>query len=108
MGAIKSGMPQRKQVLLSDLDRELDLLKLKVTEPVNKIEHPERALVSEFVPAKKAAKLIGIWCTTPQKYTEESLYHRYRLGTKIYHGSTNAHMHSSLIEAINFRRFHIE
>lgn len=71
MGEIKSGMPQIKQVVLSDLDHELDLLKLKITESVNKIEHPERALVSEFVPAKKAAKLIGILCTRPQKYTGE-------------------------------------
>jgi DNA-binding protein Fis len=83
----QSDTTQTRQVRISDLEQELDLLKSKISESVNKIEQPVWSPLSEFVPAKQAANMIGISRATLQKHTEEGLLKRYRLGTKIYYRS---------------------
>ena len=74
-----------KKQLVQKLEIEIDLLKSALVKRVLEAPDFEMATLSEFIPARNAARMIGVSMPTLRKYSKQGILTRYRIGSKIYY-----------------------
>lgn len=76
---------RQKRELIAGIINEVDKMKTNLVDRIKELPDEDIANLSEFVTPKKAAEILKLSRPTLQKYTEEGLFERYRLGNKIYY-----------------------
>lgn len=76
---------QQKKLLISDISKDIDLMKTHLVGRIMDMPDDNFAYLSEFISPKKAAGMIGVSLPTLNKYVESGLIKRYILARKRYY-----------------------
>lgn len=76
---------QQKKLLISDISKDIDLMKTHLLDRIMDMPDDSFAYLSEFISPKQAAKMIGVSLPTLNKYVESGLIQRYALARKRYY-----------------------
>jgi hypothetical protein len=76
---------QQKKLLISDVSKDIDLMKTHLLGRIMDMPDDNFAYLSEFISPKQAAKMIGVSLPTLNKYVESGLIQRYALARKRYY-----------------------
>lgn len=76
---------QQKRLLISDISKDIDLMKTHLVGRIMDMPDDNFAYLSEFISPKKAARMIGVSLPTLNKYVESGLIKRYILARKRYY-----------------------
>lgn len=80
---------QEKKQLIDNVAAEIDDMKAKLLNLIDGMPNSSSPGFSEFTTPKNAAKLLGISMPTLQRYSEQGLVEKYRLGNKTYYKYSN-------------------
>jgi hypothetical protein len=75
----------KNHVPTSNLENEVNLLKERLASQIMEQDELDLSNIAEFVPAKKAAALLGISLPTLYKFARTGFLQKYNLGSKTFY-----------------------